>query len=339
MSQWRFLYPWVFVVLALLPLAWWIWLRPAWRTAVRYSAIRLASPSAGRWAARLRLILPILRTLSLMALIVAVARPQKGDTPTRIFSEGIAIQMVVDTSSSMDDYDLAPPGTRKNRLDVVKDVFRRFVVGGDGLPGRSNDLIGMIRFAQYADSICPLTLDHDALLNVLDSVDIVRVRSEDGTAIGDGLALAVERMKDLKRVTGVGEQLQIKSRVIILLTDGENNAGHILPVRAGELAATYGIKVYTILAGTGQRIVIGRMPVDDSDLRQIAEMTGGQFFHAQSEGALQSIYDHIDALERTRVEERRYEAWAELFEPFVLAAFVATCLQMALDATRLRKIP
>jgi Ca-activated chloride channel homolog len=217
-------------------------------------------------------------------LIVAVARPQKADESSQIYAEGIAIEMVVDTSSSMNDEDLSPRGQRQTRLDVVKDVFRRFVAGDGGLPGRPNDLIGMIRFAKFADSILPLTLDHKAVLDVLERTNVVRSQSEeDGTAIGDGLALAVERMKDLKRTSGSGEQLKINSRVIILLTDGENREGIISPRQAGELAAINGIKVYAIMAGTGAYVAPGfpRQPIDTSDLKFIADATGGQFFQAR----------------------------------------------------------
>jgi Ca-activated chloride channel family protein len=248
------------------------------------------------------------------------------------------------------DEDLSPPNERLTRLDVVKDVFRRFVTGGGKLPGRPNDLIGMIRFARYPDSVCPLTLDRAVLLETLDATHTViwldenrrwrGERAEDGTAIGEGLALAVERLKDLKRTTGSGEQLIITSRVVILLTDGENNAGRITPEQAGELAATCDIKVYTVLGGTGQRLEFGgRLPVDDRDLRRIAEVTGGKHYRATDQAALEAIYADIDRLERTRTEEHKYTDRRELGWPLLMAAFIALGLQTLLDATALRKIP
>lgn len=341
---------WLLLLLPLLPGLWWLWQQPGHRAVIRYSGLATLRAAGGAWRRHVRLALPVLRMLALVALTVAAARPQSPNESRRITVEGIAIQMVVDTSSSMLDLDLSPPGEQLTRLDVVKDVFRRFVVGGDKLPGRPNDLIGMIRFARYPDSVCPLTLDRDALLEVLDQTNTViwldaagRWRGnqeEDGTAIGDGLALAVERLKDLKRTTGSGDQIVIASRIVILLTDGENNAGMITPTQAGELAATYGIKVYTILAGTGQRGPFGgRFPVDDADLRKIAEVTGGAFFHARDRGALERVYAEIDRLERTKTEEHSFVEWGELSWRWLMLAFVGLAAQTLLQSTWLRKIP
>jgi len=339
----RLLYPWALLALALIPLLWFLWLRPRRRPVIRFSSLNELRQAGGGPARRARLILPILRTVALSCLIVAVARPQKADESSRIFAEGIAIQMVVDTSSSMRDLDLSPRGKNLTRLDVVKDVFHKFIRGDeDGdLPGRPNDLVGMIRFAGYADAVCPLTLDHDNLLDVLKHTQMVDRRDEDGTAVGDGLALAVERLKDLKRTAGSGDQITITSRIIILLTDGENNAGMVTPEQAGELAATYGVKVYTILAGTGQLAGLGafRMPVDDRELNHIAEITGGKYFRARDENSLEEIYAEIDELERSEVEERRFVRWGELSHWWLLTAFACVGLQTFLDATRLRKIP
>jgi Ca-activated chloride channel family protein len=340
--QWLFWpdpWVWALLLLLLLPLLWLLWRRPEWRPAIRFSGLATLRETRGQWAHRVRVILPALRIAALACLIVAVARPQHPDESSQVFAEGIAIQMVVDTSSSMSDNDLSPPNREMSRLDVVKDVFRRFVAGEGDLPGRPNDLIGMIRFALYADSICPLTLDHKALLDALAQTQIVRRPDEDKTAIGDALALAVERLKDLKRTSGSGQQYTITSRVIILLTDGENNAGMIDPEQAGELAATQGIKVYTILAGTGQRLGFGRAPLDDRLLRRIAEVTGGKCFHARNRDSLIKIYEEIDRLERTKTEERRFVRWGELARPWLVAALACVCLQTFLDATRLRKIP
>ena len=342
MQSVRLACPWVLLALLLLPLLWYLWRRPRWRPVLRFSSLAELRSAGGGVTRRVRLILPILRSIALLCLIVAVARPQRADESSRIFAEGVAIQMVVDTSSSMRDFDLSPPGGRVTRLDVVKSVFEKFVRGDEDseLPGRPNDLIGMIRFARYADAVCPLTLDHDNLLGVLEQTHTVDSRPEDGTAIGDGLALAVERLKDLKRTTGSGDQITITSRVVILLTDGQNNAGMISPREAGELAATYGIKVYTIMAGTGELRGFGfRRPADDRELRHIAQVTDGKHFRARDEESLEKIYAEIDELERTEVEERRFVHWGELAHWWLVAAFVCVGLQTFLDATRLRKIP
>lgn len=336
---------WILLLLLLLPVLWWLWLRPHRRPVIRFSSLDALRAAGGGWRRHLRFLLPMLRTAALVCLLVGAARPRVPNESRRVQVEGIAIQMVMDTSGSMLDNDLAPRGQDTTRLDVVKDVFQRFIMGDDELPGRPNDLIGMIRFAMYADSVCPLTLDRDALLDVLAQTKIPldpwgRVREEASqTAIGDGLALAVERLKDLKRTTGTGDQLVITSRVVILLTDGENNAGMITPEQAGELAATFGIKVYTILAGTGQRVGWRRQPVDDSELRQIAAVTGGKHFRATRPEALEEVYAEIDQLERTKAEEHSYVEWGELAWPWLMVAFACLCAQMVLDATLLRKVP
>lgn len=332
-------YPAVLGLLLVLPLLWYLWSRPRRRPVIRYSGLAELRAAAGSGPARWRAILPGLRSAAIACLVVAAARPQLPDAATRLFAEGIAILMVVDISGSMRDLDLSPPGRTMTRLDVVKEVFRRFVEGGDGLPGRPNDLIGMIRFARYPDSVVPLTLDHKYLLEALAATQIVTAQQEDGTAIGDGLALAVERLKDLKRTVGSGEQIVIRSRVVILLSDGENNFGMVTPVQAGELAARYGIRVYTIAAGTGRNVGFLRLPLDDRDLRRIAEVTGGRHFHATDTESLRRIYTEIDKLERTRVEERTYASWRELSWPWLAAAFAALCTQMLLESTVLRKIP
>lgn len=351
---WR--YPWAFALLAILPLLWWLWLRPAGRAVIRFPNVAGLKAAGGTISRRMIVISPILRTIALIALILAVARPQKADESSRTFAEGIAIQMVVDVSSSMRDTDLSPPGERLTRLDVVKDVFRRFVLGekdNEKLPGRKNDIIGMVRFAGYADAICPLTLDHENLVRLLNATRTIsemyvdgsipglqRANDEDGTAIGDGLALAVERLRDLKRTAGSGEQIVVKSKIAILLTDGQQNAGTITPRDAGDLAALNKIKVYTILSGTGERTVTGRrLRVPDDDLRYIADISGGKFFVAGDAKSLENIYAEIDKLERTKTEERHFVRWGELAFPLLVVAASALGLQSLLDSTRLRRIP
>jgi Ca-activated chloride channel family protein len=348
--------PWVHVLflLLLLPALWVLWLLPRMRPVIRFSNLSLLRDVRAGWRRHMRWSLPVLRTVAVGCLIVGAARPQRPIEDARLQVEGIAIQMVLDTSTSMLDEDLSAPGRHQTRIDVVKDVFKRFVAGdkdqGGKLEGRPNDLIGMIRFAAYADSVCPLTLDHEALLNVLEQTRTVMWlgrdgrwhgnREEDGTAIGDGLALAVERLRDLRRTIGTGEQLIINSRVVILLTDGENNQGMLTPLQAGKLAAMHGIKVYTILAGTGQRGPWGqRYPVDDSELREIAEITGGRFYRSDNREGLEKVYADIDQLERTRIEELGSLGWEDLSWPWLMAAFAFLSVQTLLDATLLRKIP
>jgi Ca-activated chloride channel family protein len=347
---WPLPWAWLLLLLLALPPLWLLWLNPRRRSVIRFSSLDALRRAGGTWRRRVWRLLPVLRTGALACLIVAAARPQVPNESRRVVVEGIAIQMVLDRSTSMRDTDLSTGDPPVTRLDVVKDVFRKFVTGGGELQGRPSDLIGMIRFARYPDSVCPLTLDRSVLLDVLNDTNTVLWldrngrwvgnKDEDSTAIGDALALAVERLKDLKRTTGSGQQLVITSRVVILLTDGENNAGMITPQQAGELAAKYGIKVYGILAGTGERLPWGgRRPLNDTDLRRIAEVTGGKFYHARDARALEQIYADIDQLERTKTEEHSFVEWGELAWGWLLGAFMLLGLQTLLDATWLRKIP
>lgn len=337
----RLAYPAALLLLLIVPFLWWLWRNPRRRPVIRFaglSELKAAGKTTGR---RLYALLPILRTVGIVALVVAVARPQRADQSTKVYVEGIAIELALDTSSSMSDVDLSPRGKQVTRFDMVKKAMDRFIKGDKELTGRPNDLIGLVRFARYADSICPLTLDHEALSAALAKTQMVTPPSpEDGTAIGDGLALAVERLRDLKRRTGSGEQLVIKSRVVILLTDGENNSGEITPEQAADLAATYGIKVYTILAGTGERLDWGRRrPLDDTALRYIADTTGGKFFRVNDADALERVYEEIGKLEQSRAEEQKFVDYEELALPWLAAAFAALSLQTLLGATLMRKIP
>ncbi|MGE3180034.1 MAG: VWA domain-containing protein [Phycisphaerae bacterium] len=337
---WR--YPWVLSGLVLLIPLWWLWLRPRRRSVIRYSDTSVLAQVGARRGQGARILLPILLSGAIAALTIACARPQRADTTSYEFAEGIAIQLVVDVSGSMEADDLVRRGSGVTRLDVVKRVVHEFVTGeGRELPGRPNDLIGLIRFGTFPDSICPLTLDRESLTQFISELETLQTREEGNTAIGDALALAVERLKDLKRTSGSGEQYTVTSRIVILLTDGQDNASEIEPVEAGQLAANFGIKVYTILAGTGEIRGSGfferTFPVDDSALREIAETTGGEFFSATDVNSLVKIYEQIDQLERTKTEERRYEHFGELAWPLLAASFLLLALHALLDSTMLRK--
>jgi len=227
----------------------------------------------------------VLLALALVLLVVSMARPRTPQQETRVTREGIAIMMVVDQSSSMDARDMVEEDRSINRLDVTKDVFRDFVLGTDRTAGRGrpDDLIGIVTFARYADSLCPLTLDHGNLVNIVKDLEIVSQQDEDGTALGDGLGLAVERLRRSKA----------KSRIAILLTDGVVNAGVIDPLKAADLASQCDIKVYCIGVGTrgvaptpgrdffGRTVLVPRpVEIDEATLRQIAEKTSGKYFRA-----------------------------------------------------------
>jgi Ca-activated chloride channel family protein len=311
---------------------------------VTFSSLSLVS--TGRRSLRARLVwLPAaLLALATVALAVALAGPRTGDAISEVQHEGIAIAMVVDRSSSMEARDFVRGDTSTSRLDVVKTIFRDFVRGGGSFgEGRAGDLIGLVTFARYADGLCPLTLDHGNLIAILDEIETpVGDQSEDGTAVGEGLALAVERLRREETV----------SKIVILLTDGVNNAGDIEPLQAAELAAQYGIKVYTVGAGyTGfapypvkrpdGRYSLQRVPVeiDEVVLEQIAQRSGGRYFHATNEDALREVIEEIGRLERSEVSEIRYLEYEYHFAPIVGTALAAVALAALLASTWLRRLP
>lgn len=340
MFNWEFRDPWFFALLLLAPVVFWLATRS--RSLLSYSALSLFRETGKSWRSRLSVLPALLLSLAAIALVIALARPRTPQSETKVSREGIAIMMVVDLSSSMNARDLVQDDTSVNRLAVVKDVFLKFVQGGKGMTGRADDLIGLVTFAGYADSVCPLTLDHGNLASILKDLQIVDQQAEDGTAIGDGLGLAVERLRRSKA----------KSKIAILLTDGVRTAGVIDPLEAAELAATQEVKVYCIGAGTngvapvpgfnlfGQRTLVGqRVEIDEESLRQIAEKTGGEYYRAVNKDALAKIYTTIDELERVEVSEVRYLQYTEHFEYFVLVGMGLMGVALLLNGSVFRKLP
>jgi len=333
--------PYALVLLLLIPLLWW--------RQHRQRLVAIAYPTVQTWAAvprsamsQLRRAMPYLRLVVLVLGILALARPQQGLQAAKVYSEGIAMVMVVDISGSMSALDLQLHGEPRNRLDVVKHTFHNFISGADGLGGRDGDLIGMVTFARYADSVSPLTLDHDTLLSLLDEIEIVSLREEDGTAIGEAIAMGVDRLRDATA----------KSRVMILLTDGANNAGETEPQQAARIAKALGIKIYTI--GTGTRGIApvpvrtrdGRLEmrqmrvfIDEVTLKEIASLTDGQYFRATDSATLTSIYHDIDRLEKSANVAEHYQQYAERFAWFALPALALLLVEVILVNTRLRTVP
>jgi Ca-activated chloride channel family protein len=338
----RFATPYALLLLLLVPLLLWWRHRHRRPAAIAYSSVQGLAAVPPSLLTRLRRAMPLLRALILVLGIVALARPQQGLERTKVYSEGIAIVAVVDISGSMAAEDLQLGGRPRNRLHVVKHTFRQFVKGDDTLAGRPGDLIGLVTFARYPDSLCPLTLDHETLLALLEQVHIVTLREEDGTAIGEAIALGVER---LRRSTA-------KSRVMILLTDGSNNAGDTEPVQAARIAKALGIKIYTI--GTGSRGVAPipvrtrdgrtvyrrmRVHIDEATLSKLAEMTGGKYFRATDSAALKAIYADIDRLETTANVAEWYQQYAERFPLVLVPGLILLVLEVTLVNTRFRTLP
>ena len=306
---------------------------------------------------RARPLLLVLRLAALALLIVAIARPQMSRSETRVSTEGIALEMVVDRSSSM-RAEMDFEGERLNRLEVVKRVFTEFVVGnGDDLPGRPHDLIGMIAFARFADTAAPLVRAHDALVQFVRGTKIVQLEAEDGTAIGDALALAAARLKraeeDIARWTESGNadafKIKIKSKAIILLTDGRNNAGDMTPSQAAALARDWGVKIYAIGIGGGEEFITVQTPLgtvrvptggmDEATLRTVAEVSGGRYFVAADGDALRNVYREIDRLEKTEIETLELSQHDEAFLPYALAAGLLLLAEIFLSNTWLRRAP
>jgi Ca-activated chloride channel family protein len=267
----------------------------------------------------------------------------------------VAIEMVVDRSSSM-AAEMSHRGRSRNRLDIVKEVFREFVEGnGETLRGRPSDLIGLVAFARYADTACPLTLSHGVLLQYLDGVKLASPRTEwDGTGIGDALALAAARLKTAEDTLARQAERDpgaylIRSKVVILLTDGEHNCGRRTPEEAAALAKEWGIKIYVVgMVGEsfltmpglfGPTKVAVEPGVDRRRLEALAESTGGIYREASDEESLATVYAEIDRLEKTEIETLRYVDYRERFAPLALSALALLVLEAVLSYAILRRIP
>jgi len=327
--------PWLLLLLVLVPpLIWWRQ-RHRWAAALRFSTVApLLQFSPSPWL-RLRRGLVVLRGVALACLVIAFARPQKPLSEEKAVTEGIDIVLCLDVSGSMLAEDFEKDGRRRNRVDTVKEVVRDFI------GKRTNDRLAMIAFAGRPYTVCPLTLDHEWLIEGLDRVRVGLI--EDGTAIGSALGSSVNRLRDIKA----------KSRVVVLLTDGCNNAGRLSPDVAAAAARALGIKVYTIGVGTGG---IAPMPVvdqagrtlgyrmmqadlDEPLLTRMAEKTHGQFFRAADTRQLQQIYETIDKLEKRKIEAPSYRQMRELFPWFAWPGLALLLVEVGLGQTRLRKLP
>jgi len=359
--------PWVFLLLFTLPALAYLLLRKNRTAAVKFPSLGDMKDAPVSWRLRLRPLLLVARLLCLGLLIVALARPRKGTEISEISTEGVAIEVVVDRSGSMGT-EMDYYGQKLNRLETAKRVLTDFISGGkEGFRGRSWDLIGLITFARYADTKCPLVQSHNVLIEFLRQSNVVRLRSEDGTAIGDAIALAaarldkaeeeIQRRREQLKTGGSQKQsgdqqggFKIKSKVIILLTDGINNAGKYDPLEAAELAKQWGVKIYTIGIGSAQayttvQTMIGsfKMPtqqnLDEALLKAIAEKTGGFYGRADDAEALKKIVKKIDSLEKTKVKSIQYTEYAEHFGPWALAGLLVLTLEILAGCTVFRKVP
>jgi Ca-activated chloride channel family protein len=330
-----FAQPWWLLLLLLLPVLAIAQGARGAAPAVVFSSLRAIKPLGKARRSRMGAWLTSLLLLALALLIVAMARPQSGRTISHVEASGIDIMLALDVSGSMIAEDLTLDDKPASRIDVVRHSAQKFI------EGRPNDRIGMLCFASRPYLVSPLTLDHDWLFRNMERVRLGLV--EDGTAIGSAIASCANRLKDKK---------DAKSRIVVLLTDGENNTGKISPLTAAEAAKALGIKVYTIGAGTNgyapmpMRDVFGRKiyqnvkcDVDEETLGKIAEITGAKFYRATDTKILNQIFEQIDKLEKSKVELTQYKQYRDLYPWFLGAGFAVLALQSVLAQTKGRRLP
>ncbi len=318
---------WLFLAMPIL-IAWYIWKRNQQQASLKISSIK-GFTMGSSWLSKLKPVLFALRLIALALLIVAMARPRTVEISTKTTStKGIDIVMAIDVSASMLARDLKP-----NRLEALKEVAAAFV------KGRPSDRIGLVVYAGESFTKTPITSDKTIVLSAMKKIAYNNLL-ENGTAIGMGLATAVNRLKDSKA----------KSKVIILLTDGSNNAGFIDPKIASELAVEYGIKTYTIGLGTNGTAIAPvairpngsfqygnvKVEIDEELLKEIATVTDGKYFRATDNKKLEQIYEEIDKLEKTDVEEFKYHNYEEKFRPLVLLAGLLLLIEFLARVTVFR---
>jgi len=327
-------HPWLLLLLLALPVAAWLRSRQTSQPAFLYSSVQLVKGITSLHQTNRGKILMRMRWIALGIMIIALARPQLPQGDAKIKASGIDIVIAIDLSGSMAAEDFTLHGKDVNRLTIEKQVLEEFI------DKRPSDRIGLVAFAAQAYIAAPLTLDHDFLLQNLRRLDLNTI--PDGTAIGSGLSAALNRLREIKS----------KSKIVILMTDGVNNTGKVLPLTAAEAAQTLGIKVYTIGVGTrGIAKVPGRdafgniryfqqkVDIDEETLTEMAKRTGGKYYRADNTETLKRIYEEIDKFERTEADVKKYQRYQELFKWFVLVGLSFFGLEMVLGNTVWRRLP
>ncbi|MFM8469509.1 MAG: VWA domain-containing protein [Limisphaerales bacterium] len=330
-----FAHPWLLLLLLLLPLLAWLKGRRDFQPAFLYSSVQLVRGLTGQVQSRAGAFLRALRWLTLALFFIALARPQLGEGETKVSASGIDIVIAVDLSRSMEAEDFKDAiGRRLSRLALAKETVQKFILK------RPADRIGLVAFAGRAYLAGPLTLDHEFLLTNLERLNFGGI--EEGTAIGSGLIASVNRLRDL----------QSKSKIIILLTDGVNNAGKVPPLTAADAAQALGIKCYTIGVGTRGEAPwpytdeFGRrrdrmLPVDiDEDvLTKVAEKTGGRYYRADNSETLRRIFAEIDLLEKTTIEVKKFQRYRELVHWLIALGLGLLVTEVVLANSLFRKLP
>lgn len=325
-----FKYPFVLYFLTILPvMVVWYWRKHKKSTPdITYSSLQVFANIKPTLRERLFHLPALLRTIAVGLLIIAVARPQSFSTGENVYTEGIDVAILLDISGSMLAEDFKP-----NRLEAAKNVIDEFV------QGRTSDKIGLVVFASESFTQCPLTIDYSVLRNLLGEIKSGMIA--DGTAIGTAIANGVNRLKDSDS----------KSKILILLTDGVNNSGEIDPITAAQIAAKFGIRIYTVGVGTqgeapypfktpfGKRYQMVPVEIDEDILQQVADITDGMYFRATDNNKLAEIYERIDKLEKTRVEITSYRNAQELFYNWAGIGFIFLLIEMGMVRVFLRKLP
>jgi len=309
-------------------IAWYIWRQKKIGASIQFSSDMGFAKIPKSWKYYFRHSVLVFQMISLSFLILALARPQSSNSWQNVTTEGIDIVIALDISSSMLAMDFQP-----NRIEAAKDVATQFI------SGRPNDKIGLVIFSGESFTQCPLTTDHATVINLFRNIESGMI--EDGTAIGNGLATAVSRLKESTAI----------SKVIILLTDGVNNRGEIAPVTAAELAKTFGIRVYTVGIGTigtapypmqtpfGVQVRDMKVDIDEPTLQKIAETTDGKYFRATNNNKLAEIYKEIDKLEKSKIDVKEYSKKEEEYLKYALAGAFMLIISLFLKTTIFRNIP
>ena len=332
MSFFRFEDPWLLLFFLMVPFLT-IRGKGKQQATISYSSIDTLQAIRSARVEILSILPLVLRMIAISLLVLSLARPQEGYKSTEILSVGVDIMLALDTSGSMQALDFIKDEKRDTRLAMVKDVVSQFI------DNRPNDRMGMVVFGSEAYTQCPLTLDQGILKSFLSKLDIGM--AGDSTAIASAIGIAVKRLKDLES----------KSKLIILLTDGQNNAGSLPPLQAAQTAKAFGIKIHTIAVGThgkapflvnsifGQRYVYQQVDIDEDTLKKISDLTGGQYFRATDLESLKTIYKQIDEMEKSEVKVIDHSEYTELFHYFLIPGLLILLLEILLSNTVLRRIP
>ena len=329
----NFAHPYLLLLLLALPLLAWLKGRRGQPPAFVYSSLQLVRGLGHVHRSRAGTLLAALRWLAVASLLVALAQPRFSTTQTEVKATGVDIVVAMDLSGSMESEDFERRGERINRLQMAKEVLESFILK------RPGDRIGLVAFSGKAYIASPLTLDHEFLLENVDHLRLHMV--EEGTAIGAGLATAVNRLRDLKA----------KSKIVILMTDGQNNVNEVAPMTAAEAAKALKVKVYTIGVGTrgeapmpvmmfGQKVYQNiHVDIDEPTLQKIADLTGGKYYRADNARTFHQIYDEIDRMEKTEAVVKKYSQHRELFVWFVCLGLALLLVEVLLAQTVWRRLP